>query len=279
MTQVKQRPGLAPLQAGYAALLYLYPKAYRDEYGHWMQQAFGDLASATAAQEGYSGLLMLALRIMADTVISATRERYAAGHLKLSYFLKSHFRLLMLLGALQIALSGLAYFQLGIQYTYVSTYLFLQVLYIPGTLLISLGLIGISLVWKGAGRLPIGISGGSAVTFTALFMLYQVFPSLGEVGNLWYFLLFCLLVYLLALFVSGLRILRRDCRVGPILIFLALGQFLYWWGLGYRRIPIGPSWPDIIAFVAIGVGWLAVAFLFKPVRHYAEKSVDLFESM
>lgn len=59
----------------YRALLKVYPRAFREEYGAQMEQLFGDVCRREENRAGMGGLVALWMRTVADLVVSAAVER------------------------------------------------------------------------------------------------------------------------------------------------------------------------------------------------------------
>lgn len=86
----------------YAALLHLYPKAFRSVYGRPMRLTFRDACRAAHRRSGAGGLLALWIPTLIDLLKSALEERARRGELMMS---KS--RLIALAGPLTIAVGAL----------------------------------------------------------------------------------------------------------------------------------------------------------------------------
>lgn len=63
----------------YKALLVLYPRQFRREYGPHMIQVFGDMSRAELRSDGVMGLMWLLARVATDLVLNAFAERSGGG--------------------------------------------------------------------------------------------------------------------------------------------------------------------------------------------------------
>jgi hypothetical protein len=63
----------------YRALLILYPRAFRHEFGPHMVQAFGDVCRHVESERGAAGILSLWVPIARDLAVSALHERLLEG--------------------------------------------------------------------------------------------------------------------------------------------------------------------------------------------------------
>jgi hypothetical protein len=63
----------------YRALLILYPRAFRREFGPHMAQVFGDMCRHVASERGAVGILSLWAPIICDLAVSALHERLLEG--------------------------------------------------------------------------------------------------------------------------------------------------------------------------------------------------------
>lgn len=86
----------------YGALLFLYPKEFRDAYGQQMRLAFRDACRVAYHQNGASGLLVIWLPTLLDLFKSALEERARQGEITMSKT-----RLIVLAGPLTIVVGAL----------------------------------------------------------------------------------------------------------------------------------------------------------------------------
>ncbi len=63
----------------YRALLILYPRAFRREFGPHMAQVFGDACRQVEGERGPSGILILWVSIVGDLAVTALHERLLEG--------------------------------------------------------------------------------------------------------------------------------------------------------------------------------------------------------
>lgn len=69
---------LSASERSYRLLLFVYPPAYRREYGPLMAQAYRDLCRESYRQRGIVGLISLWFRLLADLATSAFRQHLDA---------------------------------------------------------------------------------------------------------------------------------------------------------------------------------------------------------
>ncbi|MBK8136918.1 MAG: hypothetical protein IPK52_14000 [Chloroflexi bacterium] len=279
MTQVHPRPNPNLLKRGYSLLLFAYPKAYRSEYSHWMRQAFDDLSADAFQREGWTGLATFALNIAADTLVSAARERRAAGALNLFAALRAHFRALMLLGALCFALSGITYLQPGIQYIYVSIYRVFQHLFMLGFGLVGLGLIGASNYLPFTAKWLLRASGIACITSLAWIGMVTTLPQDSFLSSLWTVVMLVFMAQFWTLAAAGIATWGVKHHWGLLSVALGIGPHFYWTQLSGRGILVGPSWPDTVVFLAIGIGWALLALAIGRARPKVQQLETVFEFM
>ena len=259
----------------YGALLYLYPKDFRQTYGQQMRQTFRDACRVTYRRNGASGLLALWLPTLLDLIKSALEAWARQGELTM---VKA--RLIALAGPLTLLVGGIwlltapghLVFQTGL----VSDEELLGIVSIPFFLSfvpLLFALIGTRLRFHpsagGLGRLGLALSvaGGAGVIVAVLasIVLGGIAPEVAPGVWVNYAAMICALSIRLGYILFGVDALRLRLlprwNVLPLLVGLTvvLSLPMYWFGV---PAILPPQWANtFLLFAVTGACWVLLGMV------------------
>ncbi|MCA9839735.1 MAG: hypothetical protein KC422_22700 [Trueperaceae bacterium] len=265
-----------PSVAFYKTLVYLYPKAYRQEYGSHMVQVFADLLHDASRNGARSVMQVWAIALL--DLVKTVIEEYARGGIRMT---KSSFTLL---SSFLLMLGGL--FWLPVSYGQFEQYwedpfggpdiLFEigQKFMGPAMLLVALGLLGFVLHY--GSRLSSLIKANLIISNSII----GTMAVLGIAGDLmllpktwewaWYFFIVGMIIHLTGIIILGICALRCQLLTRFNVAFLLIGlpfPIYMFVGLIVQLMHITPSSAlndgfSAASLAAMGLGWILIGYAF-----------------
>ncbi len=263
-----------PSLATYQALLILYPKLYRQDYGPQMVQVFNDLLN-DASRKGLQGVIQLWTHTLIDLVKTAIEERFKGGvrMTKSSFALLSSF-LLMVAGVFWLPVSYGQFeqywedpfggpdilFEIG------------QKFLIPAILLLAIGLFGFALYYAHKLSLTEKISLAlslAAVTIVPIVAATDFFISSVDFSWGWYVLIGGIFVHQLGLIAISIRAQRKPLlptfNFALLLVSLSFPAYFVFQVINdflFKSQRIGDNTVSSVFFILMALGWFLIGYAF-----------------
>jgi hypothetical protein len=273
------KQGVSSIQvstAFYQALLVLYPKSHRCEYGPHMVQVFTDLLH-DASKEGVNGVIKVWIRTLLDLIKTVIEERSKGGirMTKANFILFSSF-LLMIGGLFWLPVSYGQFEQYwqdpfgGPDILYEIGQMFMG----PAMLLVAIGLLGFILHY---GKHLSRFVKASLITSNAVIAAMALLGIAGDLRLIpktwewvWFFFIIGMIIHLIGIIILGSFALRHHLlpRFNIALLLIGLPFPIYMFlGLIFELFQITPSSAISDGFsassmVAMGLGWFLIGYVF-----------------
>lgn len=242
----------------YEALLLLYPQDFRREYGELMRQLFRDIAHERYQHRGVTGIALWWCSVLYDLALSViTERRKGRFSMTRNSFAQLSGPLLIIGGTLQV-ISAISQLQPGDHFAYYGVFQLMILLFAPGSLLVGLGAIGLTmqtpLIFSTPAKATLMIAGAGSIAMAAAVVVTAVDSAL---WNLWHV---AVIAYLAALLAFGLlhtwRPILPVFRALPLM--MAGGWLVMWFGI----FPLMPQdTRNVLGFfiyAGMGLAWLGI---------------------
>ena len=241
----------------YRLLLFMYPADYRREYAPHMAQLFRDMCRDAYAQEGIPGMVMWWAATFFDLLVTAFEERRKAKVLLNMSLLKRFAGIFLIGGGISFMLASYSQLQPGSHYPFTGIYSLSSQFFVPGYLLILLGVVGLALRYARrlgtVGGLTLWI-GALGLLTTCIWLVFSLIPNGWDqffaVGIMGFFL------YIVCLIIFGAIAIRRNIlprwNVLPIVMGVMTVAILVPFFSGGSE-PYGAQWPLFFCVLLIGL--------------------------
>jgi hypothetical protein len=239
-------------------LLVLYPAVYRREYGRHMLQVFRDICRDSYRRNGTWGVFELWLSALLDLFITVIEQHRQEGIRMPMYILSRFSGLILMVAGVLAGLVSISQLQPGSHYSFHGIYKVSIDLLLPAYVLLGLGLVGLSLRYRGHFN-------RTSRTLLLIALLGALATGIARLYN-WNIVILGWFVHFLFIALLGFSLRRQNILAPYNIVMTLLGAVPFALTLSALIISTrtgGSDGPQLGAFavmLGIGLGWLIIGY-------------------